>query len=368
MEKNNYLSSQIITYLGNKRKLLHFIGDVINDVKVELKKEKLKIADLFSGSGVVSRYFTSIASELHSNDLESYCYTINRCYLTSEFEVDKKEISKIYNRLKKELEDEKLKEGFITKLYSPKNDENIKEGERVFFTRRNAKYIDTCRVLLEDVDEPYRTYFLATLLYQASKKNNTAGVFKGFYKNSETNIGQFGGNGKNALKRIKGDIEIKKPIFSKHNCKVEVYQEDANKLVKKLPKLDLIYLDPPYNQHPYSSNYFMLNLINDYIEPKEISKVSGIPSNWNKSNYNKKGFALSSLEDLVKNAHAEYVLISYNSEGFITYDQMIKMLEKYGKLQTYSINYNVYRGCRNLNNRTIHNSEYLFLLKKEDEI
>ena len=32
---------------------------------------------------------------------------------------------------------------------------------------------------------------------------------KGFYKNSDTKIGQFGGNGKNALKRIKGEIEIK---------------------------------------------------------------------------------------------------------------------------------------------------------------
>ena len=31
--------------------------------------------------------------------------------------------------------------------------------------------------------------------------------------------------------------------------------------------LDLAYFDPPYNQHPYGSNYFMLNLLVHYRRP-----------------------------------------------------------------------------------------------------
>lgn len=39
------------------------------------------------------------------------------------------------------------------------------------------------------------------------------------------------------------------------------YQKDANSLAKELSSLDLNPLDPPYNQHHHSSNYFILNLI-----------------------------------------------------------------------------------------------------------
>ena len=42
-------------------------------------------------------------------------------------------------------------------------------------------------------------------------------------------------------------------------------------LAADLPPLDLVYLDPPYNQHPYGSNYFMLNLLVDYRAPLKPS-------------------------------------------------------------------------------------------------
>lgn len=108
----------------------------------------------------------------------------------------------------------------------------------------------------------------------------------------------------------------------------------------------------------------MLNLIVNNKEPENYSKVSGIPRIWNKSSYNKKLYALSSLEDLCKKLKAKYILVSYNSEGFIKYDDMIQMLEKYGNVRVFSKKYNVFRGSRNLSKRNIHLSEYLFLLKK----
>jgi adenine-specific DNA-methyltransferase len=42
-----------------------------------------------------------------------------------------------------------------------------------------------------------------------------------------------------------------------------VLNGDSNKIINNIPEVDLAYLDPPYNQHPYGSNYFMLNLILD---------------------------------------------------------------------------------------------------------
>lgn len=366
MEDEKYLTEQIITYLGNKRSLLTFIGDAVNTVRKEIKKDKLDIFDVFAGSGVVSRFFKQFSNNLYTNDLEDYSFTINKCYLTNKSEIDLNELDKWLNYLVSNLKNENLRnDGFIRKLYSPKDDNDIKIGERVFYTSRNAKYIDTARMLLNNVPEPYKTLFLGNLLYEASVKNNTSGVFKGFYKNSETKKGQFGGNGKNALTRILADININKPVLSNYDCKVHVLQGDSNAICKTIPNVDLAYLDPPYNQHPYGSNYFMLNLINNYKEPKDISLVSGIPNDWNKSSYNKRAEALRSLKELCENLNAKYILISFNSEGFISYEEMVQTLKKMGSVRTFDHKYNVFRACRNLKDRDIHVFEYLFLLRKD---
>ena len=50
MESKEYLSEQIITYLGNKRSLLKEIEKEIIKIKKKLKKEKIVSCDLFSGS------------------------------------------------------------------------------------------------------------------------------------------------------------------------------------------------------------------------------------------------------------------------------------------------------------------------------
>ena len=63
--------------------------------------------------------------------------------------------------------------------------------------------------------------------------------------------------------------------------------------------------------------------------------------------------------------NARYVLISYNSEGFITLEQMESMLSQFGKVTRTDISYNAYRASRNLSGRALHVKEYLFLLEKQ---
>ena len=202
------------------------------------------------------------------------------------------------------------------------------------------------------------------MLYEASVHANTSGVFKGFYKSKTKNVGKFGGEGENALERIKGKIELKKPVFSDNDAQITLFKEDANVLVKHLQNIDITYIDTPYNQHPYGSNYFMLNTIIDNKLGNNISTVAGIPDDWNKSAYNKKNEALKSFEELVKDIDSKYLIISYNNEGFISLEEMQNMLSKYGDLTTKEIDYIAFRGSRNLKERNIYTTEYLFILKK----
>lgn len=361
-----FLSEQIITYIGNKRALLSFIGEAVELARSELSKDKIDVCDIFSGSGAVARSLKQHARVLLVNDLEEYARVINTCYLANGRDIDKKALEACFKYIQAELK-RGLHRGFISELYAPCSDSDITPGERVFYTVRNAMYIDTARQLLENVPEPYRTYLLAPLLYESSVHCNTSGVFKGFYKNSKTGVGQFGGDGKNALQRILGDIELRLPVFSNFSCDVKVFKRDANELARELPPLDLVYIDPPYNQHPYGSNYFMLNLISEYRRPENISRVSGIPKNWNKSLYNKKQTARGCLFDLCKSVRAKYLLISFSSDGFISQSEMTEMLESIGEVRAFSREYNTFRGSRNLSSRDIHVKEFLYLVKKNVE-
>ncbi len=366
-ENEAFLTEQIITYLGNKRALLSFIGTALSVVKKKLGKDRLDIADVFSGSGVVSRFFKQHSLTLYSNDLEDYCYTINRCYLSNKMSIDFPALTAYYRSIKEVLDTQPLRTGFLSEMYAPADDTNIREGERVFYTTRNARYLDTARQLIETVPQPYKTLLLGPLLYEASVHNNTSGVFKGFYKNSKTGIGQYGGDGRNALQRIMADIDLKLPIFSNFDCNTVVLQSDANVLAETLPPVDLVYIDPPYNQHPYGSNYFMLNLINNYQRPGEVSRVSGIPQNWNKSQYNKKQTARDSVFDLCRKLDTKFLLISFSSDGFIGREEMTDMLSSLGEVQVLDKEYNTFRGCRNLSGRDIHVKEYLYLVEKGEK-
>ena len=317
-----YLDEQLITYLGNKRALLHMIEKGLQEIEKE--QQITSIIDMFSGSGVVSRFFKENGYEVIANDLEGYARIISECYLSNPEDFDLKK----WKEIKEAIDNYPLvQNGVISTLYAPEDTNNIKAGERVFYTRENAILIDTYRTAIEEVcPEEYKKYFLAPLLSEASIHTNTSGVFKGFHKDRNTGIGKFGGTKGNALDRIMGKIELLPPVLSKNNTNYSVYQEDANTLAPKL-SADVAYLDPPYNQHPYGSNYFMLNVIMNNKIPEKISKVSGIVSDWNRSAYNRKAAIYDSLNEVVKKLDVKYVLLSYNSEGFLSYDEIIKMLE-----------------------------------------
>ena len=386
-ENPEFLQNQLITYIGNKRALLDFIGSGVREVQKRLGREKLSCLDVFAGSGIVSRYLKQYASSITVNDLEKYSCIINRCYLSNKNQLDIEALKELHVSLCKKIERKMAAlektaagfkgSGFISELYAPADEENIEKGERCFYTPYNAAYLDVARKLIEkEIAPELRDFFIAPLLSEASIHANTAGIFKGFYKNSKTGTGQFGGNGRNALSRIRGKISLPFPVFSEFNCKSRVFSCDANALVQE-PALydkafttdgcfDLAYFDPPYNQHPYGSNYFMLNLIAEYRRPdsENISRVSGIPRDWNRSDYNKKRRVAEVFVELVRNVRARFVLVSFNSEGFIPKDEMIELLSSCGKVKVLESDYNVFRGSRNLSGRELHVKEFLFLVEK----
>lgn len=362
-EDPRYLREQLITCIGNKRSLLHTFAPALERVRRRLGRDRLRILDAFAGSGIVSRFLKQYAQLLVSNDLERYAQVIGDCYLANRSSIDMDELRHHHARVAEAAETLPVRDGFVRRLYAPRRDDAIEPGERVFYTTDNAMRIDSMRTCIDDVPPRLRPFLLAPLLSEASIHNNTSGVFKGFYKD-DRGVGQFGGRNRDALVRILGKIELPFPIFSRFECDVDVRREDANTLVRQLPELDLAYFDPPYNQHPYGSNYFMLNLIVDNREPEKISRVSGIAQGWQRSDYNRRAKAYEALVDLVEHTPASHLLISYNSEGFIAPEQLDALLRRFGRVEAMQTVYNTFRGSRNLRQRSIHVKEHLFLVER----
>lgn len=364
-ENAEYTTRQLITYIGNKRGLVGPLDQAVAEVRGRLGGRKIRSLDLFSGSGFVSRLLKKHSSLVAANDLEAYAHAVSHCYLGNYDARTLREAARHVERLNAAAERGAQRDGFISELYSPVDDRDIKHGERVFYSNDNARRLDFYAQEVSELPPNIRSLLIGPLLSKASVHANTGGVFKGFYKDKNTGIGKFGAAAGDAMKRILAHIELEVPVLSNFDTDYEVYQEDANALAATLPEFDLIYLDPPYNQHPYGSNYFMLNLLTNYERPTAVSSVSGIPVGWNRSGYNVRKRALPLLIELFEKLPARFLLVSFNSEGYVSTDEIKTALKAHGRVDEMVMKYNTYRASRNLRNRNIHVTEHLFLLDRE---
>lgn len=317
-----------LTYLGNKRKQL-------DQILAETRKHTTNglILDLFSGSGVVSTHFKANGYAVHANDIAPYTYPINKLNL----EYTAESLNATYPYLDKELAflnaltEPPVGEEYFSRYYS----ENPKmRYPRLFYTTRNGKFIDA---VLYEVYVGYhqrdceylKDVILADLLYKMSKYVNSSGHFKTFHK-------EFGGlKKKHDLVRIIHPITIERPEppdgpIGKAFCM------DAATLVNQTEHTyDLIYLDPPYNQHQYSGNYHILEYVclpreKRYV-PKD-SQVSGISPNLYKSPYCSKIQLVPALQEVITACckKTKVMLFSFHASDFIKLEQMIALTKAFG--------------------------------------
>tara|TARA_B100002051_G_C16685759_1_gene612507 strand:- start:192 stop:1304 length:1113 start_codon:yes stop_codon:yes gene_type:complete len=366
---DNFTHQTMLTYIGNKRKLVSYIEKIVQEnVLPRVKKEKLNIFDGFAGSSVVSRSLSQFANVIHTNDMEKYSSVIALCFLETPNESMKQRIVHHIEAMNLLAEKGPYIEGVITTNYSPKDTFNVQQGERCFYTHENALIIDTLRKYISDNVEPELfAYCISPLLIKASIHTNTGGVFKGFYKDKETGLGSFGGSQVDDVNRITKQIKLDLPVWSENTFKSVVHNQDINVLIDELPDdFDLTYLDPPYNQHPYGSNYHMLNTIIHNRLDDNISKVAGIPKDWNRSDYNYEEKAITAMKDLIQKTiqKSKFILLSYNNEGIIPMEKWENIFSGY-EVKKFEIEYDAYKASRNLKDRAKKVVEIMYLISSK---
>lgn len=310
-----HISIQNRRFLGNKFKLVQFIKNTIN----ENCKDVGVIFDAFSGTGVVGYYLSTPNNKVIFNDiLKSSTIPISAFGITTQFNAEK--ISKYLNYLN----------GVET------NSDNYfsKNFGGTYFTVEVARKIGEIRDLIENkrFSDVEKNILLTSLLYAVDKIANTVGHYDAYSKNLNYDM---------ELKLLPLNISVE------NNFSNEVYEEDANNLVKKLKKIDLLYLDPPYNSRQYSDTYHLLENLIRWEKPEVFGKAAKMDRKTLKSNYCMKG-ASQALTDLVNNADSRYILMSYNNTGDkrdsrsnnrISHQEIITILGRKGNVKVFEQDY-----------------------------
>lgn len=334
-------------YIGNKESMVEEIDSFIES-RVE-SEEPLTLFDAFCGTGAVSDRLKNKFNLVINDNLKwATVYTAGRLYAPScHFERLGFDPFAFLNQ-----SDEKV-QGFIYKNYAPT------ESSRMYFTPENAARIDYFRKQIEEwhknklLSEAEYMLLLASLVESVSRVSNTAGVYGAFLKKWDGR----------ALK----PIEFIKPAYNAcDSLNIKIYNDKTENIISDV-KCDILYLDPPYTQNQYGTQYHLLEtlILNDH---PSVSKVTGSrPVMPMRSDWSKEYKAHILLDKIIANTTARYIVMSYNNDGLMSKEYIEAVMKRYGKPETYcckKISYKKYQNWKSQNHKE--HFEYLFFVEKKD--
>jgi adenine-specific DNA-methyltransferase len=347
-----------MNYIGSKLSLLEFLEESINKV---VKKDCNVFCDLFAGTGAVGTYFKRKGYKIISNDIQYYSYVLNRHYIKNHQPLEFEGLFNIINILKKTnikdrekvvldyLNNLKGKKGFIYNNYCLGGTKN-KEESRLYFSDENGLKCDAVRHRIEEwkkkniVNDNEYYFLLASLVESIDKYANTASVYGAFLKKLK----------KSALKLM----TLRPAELIINDQEHEVYNDDINKVIKKIEG-DILYLDPPYNQRQYATNYHILETIAKYDNPKIHGKTGLREYAKQKSTYCSRNQVKKSFKDLIDNARVKYIFLSYNNEGLMSADDIKEVMSSRGKYGFFTKEYTRFKADKNREYKAEKTTEYL---------
>ncbi|MBK7512902.1 MAG: DNA adenine methylase [Chloracidobacterium sp.] len=330
-----------MNYIGSKYKLTNFIRSSISAVCGDSNNKV--ICDIFAGTGAIGRSFKRDSKKIIANDVEYYSYVLNKNYIGNHTNMD-------YLTELQELNYLRGQEGFIFRNYCSGGGTG-----RQYFSDENGKRIDAIRQTIEDwqnskrIDDRLYFFLLTSLLEAADAVANTASVYGAYLKQLK--------------KTAQKDMVLRPADYVVNDADHEVYNEDANELIKKIDG-DILYLDPPYNHRQYGANYHMLNTIAKY-DSFEPAGRTGLRK-YERSRWCIKNQVSLAFDDLIKNADFKYVFLSYNNEGLMSIEQVREIMSKYGRYELIQTDYQRFKADKTAsrNHKATATVEYLHVLEK----
>lgn len=286
----------MIKYLGSKRRLVQDLG------RLFAASGATTALDLFTGTTRVAQEFCRRGGFVTCVDTAAYSEVLAQCYVVTDAdEVDAEELAEALTR----LDALPGRRGYVTEVFC--------EQSR-YFHPENGLRIDAIRDGIDELygDHPLRPVLLTALLEAADRVDSTVGLQMAYLKEWAP--------------RALRPLRLVAPHLTPGTGRA--LRGDAVALAPTLEPVDLAYLDPPYNQHRYFTNYHVWETLVRWDAPEYYGvacKRVDARDAATRSPFNSRREMPAVLAGLIADVRADTVVVSFNNEGFVHLDDLVEM-------------------------------------------
>lgn len=356
------IQTEGIKYTGSKDKILPYILRLAHKVNFN------SVFDGFSGTTRVAQAFAKLNYRVIANDISIWSKTFAQCYLLNkQSKAYYQEIIDYLNRLEG-------KYGWFSEHYGGESGKNRPKRP---WQIHNTMKLDAIREEIDKIacDEVEKSVLLTSLILALDKVDNTVGHYSAYLRDWSS--------------RSYKVMQLEVPKFEITHKMHEVYQNDTFEILPKV-KVDLAYYDPPYgsgnNKMPpsrvrYQAYYHLWTTIIKNDKPKLFGKANRRIDSSDKISYscfedfrkddNERFIAAKSIERMVRETDAKYIIFSYSSGGRVSFEELVDIFSCHCRIiDIQQIDYKknvmsaMYWTGEWLDNKEDVHKEYLFLMER----
>jgi adenine-specific DNA-methyltransferase len=286
----------VIKYLGSKRRLVPVLGEMF------AASGARSALDLFTGTTRVAQEFKRRGGGVTALDSARYSDVFARCYIETDRDaVDLEALTAAVGRL--DALDGRA--GYFTETFCTASR---------YLTPENGARVDAIRDALdaEFPDSPLLPVLLTSLIEAADRVDSTVGVQMAYLK-------QWAPRAHNRL-----TLRVPELLPGSGTA----VRGDAVAQAGTLGAFDLAYLDPPYNQHRYFTNYHVWETLVAWDRPEHYGiacKRVDARDDDTKSAFNRKREMPDALRSCLEDVDARLVILSYNDESWIALEELLEL-------------------------------------------
>jgi len=307
----------VIKYLGSKRRLVPVLTRLCEaaDARTAL--------DLFTGTTRVAQAFKATGARVTAVDSARYSEVFAQTYVATDArDVDLAELSAVID----DLNARPGAPGYFTETFC--------EQSR-FFQPANGARVDAIRDAIEreHAGTPYHAILLTSLIEAADRVDSTTGVQMAYVKEWAP--------------RSFLPLTLRVPELLAGTGRA--VRGDALDVVSRLSECDLAYLDPPYNQHRYFTNYHVWETLVAWDAPEHYGvacKRVDARDDTTKSVFNQRRLMPDALRRVIESVCARVVVVSYNDESWVSADELRDMCSVHGDVEVLSFDSRRYVGAQ----------------------
>jgi adenine-specific DNA-methyltransferase len=305
----------VIKYIGSKRAIAPLLEDLARRLPVS------SVCDLFAGTTRAGQAFRRAGCRVLTNDVASYSEAFGQAYIAADETLDRARLRETIDR----LQALPGAPGYVTETFC---------SQARYFSPANGARIDAIRAAIDAIDapEPLHGCLITSLLEAADRVDSTCGLQMAYLKRPAPRSLQ--------PLTLREPQKVAGPVG-------QVAREPANDLARALEGIDCTYLDPPYNQHSYFSNYHAWETITrgDRPEPYGVARKR-IDCRTTRSPFNRARDAWPALVDLIGALRTPWVILSINDEGFHEPAEVAGLLAERGHVAALAMDVPRYVGAR----------------------